>query len=100
ARVGANVGAIFTNWQHNQDSVGLYANYRDTFKPAAIDFGIGESLGGELILEPETSRSVEGGIKSRFLDRRVEVEASGFLMDFKNLVTATSLGGVPALINA
>ncbi|HXN21428.1 MAG TPA: TonB-dependent receptor [Candidatus Dormibacteraeota bacterium] len=100
ARVSASVGAIVTAWQSKQDSVGLYVNYRDTFKPAAIDFGIGESRGGALILQPETSRSVEGGIKGRFFERRVETEASGFLMNFHNLVTATSIGGVPALINA
>jgi iron complex outermembrane receptor protein len=80
--------------------VGLYVNYRHTFKPAAIDFAIGESRGGALILQPETSRSVEGGIKGRFFDRRVETEASGFLMNFNNLVTAISIGGLPALINA
>ncbi len=100
ARVGASVGALFTAWQRGQNTLGFYANYRDTFKPAAIDFGIGESGGGDLILEPETARSVEGGLKGRFLDRRVEVEASGFLMHFNNLVTATNVGGVPALINA
>ena len=99
-RPSGSVGAIFTAWQRNQDSVNLYVNYRDTFKPAAIDFGIGESAGGDLILKPETSRSVEGGLKARFLDRRMEAEASGFLMNFENLVTATNVGGVPALINA
>lgn len=100
ARPGASVGAMFTAWQRDGNTVGLYANYRDTFKPAAIDFGIGESEGGELILKPETARSIEGGVKGRFLDRRVELEASGFLMHFNNLVTPTNMGGVPALINA
>lgn len=100
ARVSATVGAIVTAWQRNQDSLGLYVNYRDTFKPAAIGFGIGENQGGELILQPETSRSVAGGIKGRFFDRRVDAEASGFLMNFTNLVTATSVNGLPVLINA
>ena len=99
-RPGANLGAIFTAWQQKQNSLNLYVTYRNTFKPAAIDFGIGESGGGDLILKPETSNSVEGGLKGRFFDRRMEVEASGFLMNFENLVTATSVGGVPALINA
>jgi outer membrane receptor protein involved in Fe transport len=99
-RPSGSVGAIFTAWQGTQGSVGLFVNYRDTFKPAAIDFGIGESEGGELILEPETARSVEGGLKGRFFDHRLEAEASGFLMNFKNLVTATTVGGLPALINA
>jgi len=105
-RASGNLGAMFTAWQRGQDSVRFYANYRDTFKPAAIDFGIGEGEeeggGGEGsgILKPETSRSVEGGIKGQFLDRRVEWEASGFYMDFSNLVVATMVGALPALENA
>lgn len=102
-RAGASVGALFTAWQRNQDTVNLFVNYRDTFKPAAIDFGIGEDEeggGGPQILKPETSRSVEGGLKGRFFDRRLEMEASGFFMNFNNLVTATSVNGLPALLNA
>jgi outer membrane receptor protein involved in Fe transport len=95
-RAAGSVGAIFTAWQHDQDSLNLYVNYRDTFKPAAIDFGIGENEGGgedqSTILKPETSRSVEGGIKGRFWNRRVEWEASGFFMDFSNLVVAAPDG--------
>jgi iron complex outermembrane receptor protein len=97
---GVNVGVTYTAWQRGQDDVHLYAVYRDTFKPAAIDFGIGESPAGDLILKPETSRSVEGGVKGRFLDHRLELEASGYRMDFNNLVTAVNIGGVPGLINA
>jgi iron complex outermembrane receptor protein len=99
-RPGTSLGAIFTAWQRQQDSIGLYVNYRNTFKPAAIDFGIGEDQGGPLILKPETSQSVEGGLKGRFFDRRMEAEASGFLMNFDNLVTASNVNGVPSLINA
>jgi len=97
-RASGSVAAIFNAWQRNQDSLHLYVNYRDTFKPAAIDFGIGE--GGGQILKPETSRSVEGGVKGQFFDRRMEWEASGFFMDFSNLVVATDVGGVPGLTNA
>jgi iron complex outermembrane receptor protein len=99
-RPGTSLGAILTAWQRNQDSVGMYINYRDTFKPAAIDFGIGEDEGGPLILKPETSKSVEGGLKGRFFDRRMEAEASAFLMNFDNLVTANNVNGVPSLINS
>ena len=98
-RPSANVGAIFTVWQHDQDELNLYVDYRDTFKPAAIDFGIGEDEGGgaedqSTILKPETSRSVEGGIKGRFWNRRVEWEASGFFMNFFNLVVPNESGGL------
>ncbi len=98
-RPGTNVGLMFTPWQSGQNSVGLYATYRYTFKPAATDFGIGEVEGGGLILKPETASSVEGGLKGHFLDRRMEVEASGFWMRFSNLVTPTNIDGVPTLIN-
>jgi outer membrane receptor protein involved in Fe transport len=102
-RASGSVGALVNAWSQGQDSVDLFVNYRDTFKPAAIDFGIGEEEegGGEGggILEPETSRSVEGGIKGRLFDRRVEFEASGFLMHFNNLVSATEVNGLPALVN-
>jgi outer membrane receptor protein involved in Fe transport len=100
---GANVGLMFTAWQSGSNSIGLYANYRYTFKPAAIDFGIGEEEeggGGDLILQPETSWSVESGMKGRFLNGKLELEASGFYMDFNNLVTPTSVNGIPELINA
>ena len=103
-RVGANVGATVTAWQRGQDVLNLYVNYRDTFKPAAIDFGIGESdaEGGDegTILKPETSRSVQGGLKGRFWDRRMEWEASGFFMKFSNLVIPVDVGGLPGLSNA
>jgi len=100
---GANVGIMYTAWQNIQNSVGLFANYRYTFKPAAIDFGIGEEEegGGEgLILQPETSWSVQGGMKGRFYNGRMEAEASGFYMHFNNLVMSAEQNGVPILINA
>lgn len=99
AHVGANVGAIYTAWQQKQDSVSVYGNFRETFKPAAIDFGIGELFAGKQILDPETSRSVEGGLKGRLFNHRMEFEASGFLMDFSNLVLPVDVGGLPGLIN-
>jgi len=93
---------MFTVWEQHQDqdSLGFYVNYRNTFKPAAIDFGIGELFEGKQILDPETSQSVEGGLKGRFFHHRVEAEASGFWMDFANLVTPADIGGLPGLINA
>src|SRR5262249_13783098 len=101
-RPSASVGALFKLWERGTDHVRAYANYRDTFKPAAIDFGIGESGGGEgeeeRLLEPETSRSIDGGVKTRMANGKVDWEADVFLMDFENLVTAATVNGVPALI--
>src|SRR4029450_5622281 len=38
-RLSGSLGAMWTAWQHESDRVYLFANYRNTFKPAAIDFG-------------------------------------------------------------
>jgi len=101
-RPGGSVGATFSAWQHGDDHVKLYATYRDTFKPAAVDFGLGEATGGSEEagrLKPETAHSVDGGVKIRALQGRVDVEADAFVMNFANLVTATTINGLPALIN-
>jgi outer membrane receptor protein involved in Fe transport len=96
-RPAGSAGAIFGIWEDGTDHVRLFANYRDTFKPAAFDFSLAEHEG---ILEPETARSYEGGVKLRAANGRFDLEASGFRMDFKNLVTATVVSGLPSLQNA
>ena len=52
------------------------------------------------MLDPETSRSYEGGLKIRAAGGRLDIEASAFRMDFENLVTSTVVNNLPALINA
>ena len=97
ARPSGSLGVMFGLWEQGANHVRAYANYRDTFKPAAFDFSLAEN---EDVLDPETSRSYEGGLKIRALDGRVDVEASAFRMDFSNLVTATVVNNLPALINS
>ena len=105
-RLSGSAGVMFDAWSRGSDSVRLYANYRDTFKPAAFDFGLGEAEEGEeggegeALLQPETARSLEGGMKSRWMDGRVGVDVSAFLMHFKNLVIPQAVNGLPALTNA
>ncbi len=85
-------GVIGTNvqlWKQGKDEVAFYANYRNTFKPAAIDFGP-DVEGG--VLKPETARSGEFGFKGSNLDGRLQWDASAFLMRFNNLVVATDAG--------
>lgn len=96
ARPAGSVGGIVSAWQHGINHVKLFGNYRDTFKPAAFDFSLAENEG---VLEPETARSYEGGVKIRAAEGRLDVEASGFRMDFENLVTSTVVGGLPSLQN-
>ncbi len=101
SRLSGSVGALFSLWEREVDHLRLFANFRDTFKPAAFDFGLGEEEGEEEgLLDPETARSVEAGLKVSLANARVDLEASVFRMDFKNLVTATTVNGQPALMNS
>jgi iron complex outermembrane receptor protein len=101
-RPSGSLGAVLTAWSRGSDALRLYASYRDTFKPAVFDFGVGDAEGEEAdrLLDPETARSVDGGVKGRFAGGRLDVEASGFLMDFDNLVVARTVNGLPGLENA
>jgi iron complex outermembrane receptor protein len=96
-RLAGSVGAILGLFERSVDHVRLFANYRNTFKPAAFDFSLAENEG---VLDPETSRSYEGGLKVRAAGGRVDFEASAFRMDFENLVTATIVNNLPALVNS
>lgn len=96
-RASGSLGALFGLWEQGENHVRVFANFRDTFKPAAFDFGLEENEG---VLEPETSRSYEGGLKVMTMDGRWDIEASVFQMDFTNLVTATIVNNLPALINS
>ena len=96
-RMSGSVGATYGLWERGVDHLRVFANVRDTFKPAAFDFSLAENEG---VLDPETSLSYEGGVKVRTMDGRIDLEASAFRMDFNNLVTATVVAGLPALVNA
>ncbi len=96
-RPSGSVGALLGLWEQGGDHVRAFVNYRDTFKPAAFDFSLAENEG---VLDPETSRSYEGGLKVRTMDARLDLEASVFRMDFTNLVTATIVNNLPALTNS
>ena len=97
SRVSGSVGALLSLLERDIDHVRVFANYRNTFKPAAFDFSLAENEG---VLDPETSQSYEAGLKVRGFDGRVDFEASAFRMDFENLVTSTIVNNLPALINS
>ncbi len=97
-RGSGSLGAIFTLWSDGADAMRIFADYRNTFKPAAIDFGV-EAEGG--ILDPETGESYEAGVKTAFLDGRLTAELTGFQMDLNNMVVSqVGDGGTPVLTNA
>jgi iron complex outermembrane receptor protein len=101
-RLSGGIGVTWTAWQAGADRLVAFAHWKNTFKPAAIDFNLGEEEGGEGegILEPETSNSYEAGLKSELLEHRLRLELAGFLTDIDNLVVAQEIGGLPGLANA
>lgn len=96
-RPGGVIGINWKMWEQGDNRLLLYADYRNTFKPAAIDFGPEAEAD---ILAPETARSYEAGLRGQWLDGRVNAEISVFDMRFNNLVVKQSVNGRPALANA
>jgi outer membrane receptor protein involved in Fe transport len=101
-RLSGTAAAEWTAWARGPESFRLFADYRAAFKPAAFDFGIGEGEAGgeEGLLDPETATTYEAGGRARLAGGELGVEASAFWMDFRNLVLATNVNGVPALRNS
>ena len=91
------MAASWRPWHRGNEELRLYANYRNTYKPAAIDFGLDTDPS---ILKPETADSYEAGAKSRLAGGKVELELEGFWLNFRNLVVSQEVDGLPALVNA
>ena len=99
-RLSGAIGASYRAWESGPDEVVLYSNYRNTFKPAAIDFG--PDVPTPNILNPETARSYEAGIKGHAAQGRLDYEVETFLMHLNNLVGSGGLNatGQPLFYNA
>lgn len=89
-------GVSFLVSTHPDRPLWAFANYRNTYKPGAIDFGP-EAEGG--ILDPETAESWEAGVKGG-VGTGFDWRLSAFRMDFSNLVLPASVNGLPTLVNA
>jgi iron complex outermembrane recepter protein len=87
-------GASYRFFADSGNELVAYADYRNAFKPAAIDFGPDFTPD---LLEPETAKSYEAGLKGAAAGGRFTYQTELFWLDFKNLVVATSSG---ALANA
>ncbi|MGH8371101.1 MAG: TonB-dependent receptor [Gammaproteobacteria bacterium] len=86
----------YTAWRDGIDDLVIYGNYRNTFKPAAIDFGPEAEPD---ILEPETAQAYEFGLKGNLMQGRFDWEASAFLTNMNNTVIATDVNGLPGIAN-
>jgi outer membrane receptor protein involved in Fe transport len=82
-------GASYRVWTAGSDEVVFYADYRNAFKPAALDFGPDYQ---PAVLLPETAKSYEGGLKGVAASGRLSYQAEVFRMDFSNLVVRSESG--------
>jgi iron complex outermembrane receptor protein len=97
SRLGGSAGVTFTAWEKGVDNVRIFTDYRNTYKPAAVDFGLDAEAE---ILEPEDSESIELGVRTTLFENRLYLEMSAFDMELENLVIPTIVNGLPALENA
>ncbi|HTD27788.1 MAG TPA: TonB-dependent receptor, partial [Xanthomonadaceae bacterium] len=88
------LGASYRFWQSGPDEAVVYADYRNAFKPSALDFGPDYQ---PAVLLPETAQSYEAGLKGAAIEGRLTWQAEAFLLNFKNLVVPTNTG---FLVNA
>ena len=88
-RVSGTAGVAWHVLQQGRDSVTLYTDYRNTYKPKSIDFGPEAEVA---IQEPETANSYEAGVKGALFAGRYEYDISVFRLDFKNLLSFDDAG--------
>lgn len=97
-RFSGSAGVSYRAWHAGDGEAVLYADYRNAFKPAAIDFGPDYT---PALLNPETAQSYEVGLKGASPGGALRYQLEAFLLDFSNLVVAeTSSTGAPVLRNA
>jgi len=95
-RGSGTIGASWLAMRGADSSLRLFTDYRNTYKPAAFDFGP-EDEGG--ILDPETGESIELGAKYSALSGKLELDATLFRSDLENVVVSQAVNGLPSLVN-
>ena len=82
-------GVSYRALRSGKDEVVVYADFRNAFKPSALDFGPDYQ---PAVLLPETARSYEIGLKGAAADGQLSWQAEAFRLDFTNLVVPTDTG--------
>jgi len=85
------IGASYRLWAEGADQAVLYADWRNAFKPAALDFGPDYQ---PAVLLPETAKMYEAGIRGGAAHGRLSFQAEVFRLDFTNLVVPTESGSL------
>ena len=90
-RPAETVGISYRLWAEGADQAVLYADYRNAFKPSALDFGPDYQ---PAVLLPETAKMYEVGIRGEAADGRLSYQAEAFRLDFNNLVVPDDSGSL------
>ncbi len=83
------VGVSYRLWGEGGNQAVMYADWRNAFKPAALDFGPDYQ---PAVLLPETAKMYEVGFRGAAVDGRLSYQAEVFRLDFNNLVVPTDSG--------
>jgi len=83
------LGASYRLWTDGGSQAVLYADYRNAFKPAALDFGPDYQ---PAVLLPETAQMYEVGLRGAAVQGRFTYQAEAFRLNFANLVVPTESG--------
>ncbi|HEY6358758.1 MAG TPA: TonB-dependent receptor, partial [Vicinamibacterales bacterium] len=83
------VGVSYRALSAGSDELVVYADFRNAFKPSALDFGPDYQ---PAVLLPETAKSYELGLRGAAADGRLSWQAEVFRLDFTNLVVPTESG--------
>ena len=84
-----SMGASYRLWGAGSDEAVLYADWRNAFKPSALDFGPDYQ---PAVLLPETAKMYELGLRGAAANGRLSYQAEVFRLDFSNLVVPTETG--------
>ena len=88
-RPSETVGISYRLWARGDNRAVLYADYRDAFKPAALDFGPDYQ---PAVLLPESARMYEAGLRGAAMEGSLNYQAEAFHLDFDDLVVPTESG--------
>ncbi|HTL19821.1 MAG TPA: TonB-dependent receptor [Steroidobacteraceae bacterium] len=85
------VGVSYRLLAGGRNQAALYADYRNAFKPSALDFGPDYQ---PAVLLPETAKMYEVGLRGEAVDGRLSYQAEVFRLDFSNLVVPKEDGSL------
>lgn len=82
------------------DDILLFATYSEGFRSGGFSTEGQTAASSAIPLDPETAINYELGIKSRWLDNRLQINASGFYVTYKNLQSRAFNNSINAYVSS